>query len=80
MQHDGTHRCATAVLAWADPLTHGRTFAVPKKGTDEWTVVIETLEGAMAASPGDWVICGIKGEFYPCKPDIFAATYDEVTA
>ncbi len=38
--------------------------------------VIETLEGKMTASPGDWVIRGVKGEFYPCKPDIFAATYE----
>lgn len=39
-------------------------------------VVIPTLEGHMEASPGDWIVCGIKGEFYPCKPDIFAATYE----
>ena len=37
---------------------------------------IFTLEGAMLASPGDWIIKGVKGEFYPCKPDIFAATYE----
>jgi hypothetical protein len=37
---------------------------------------ITTLEGEMLASPGDWIIKGVKGEFYPCKPDIFAATYD----
>lgn len=41
-------------------------------------VVIETAEGAMKASPGDWIIKGVKGEFYPCKPDIFAATYEAV--
>lgn len=39
-------------------------------------MIIPTLEGAMAASPGDWIIKGVKGEFYPCKPDIFAATYE----
>jgi len=39
---------------------------------------IDTLEGAMEVSPGDWIIKGIKGEFYPCKPDIFEKTYDEV--
>ena len=38
-------------------------------------VVIETLEGDMTAMPGDWIIKGVKGEFYPCKPDIFAVTY-----
>ena len=41
-------------------------------------VVIPTLEGHMRADPGDWIIRGVKGEFYPCKPDIFAATYEEV--
>lgn len=40
------------------------------------TLEIETLEGVMTAQPGDWIIKGVKGEFYPCKPDIFAATYD----
>ncbi|WP_217649208.1 hypothetical protein [Yersinia ruckeri] len=39
---------------------------------------IHTLEGVMTASKGDWIIKGVKGEFYPCKPDIFAATYDQV--
>mgnify|MGYP000291860444 CR=1 FL=1 len=41
-------------------------------------VVIPTLEGDMLAAPGDYIIKGIKGEFYPCKPDIFEATYEEV--
>jgi len=39
---------------------------------------IPTLEGDMYAMPGDWIITGIKGEKYPCKPDIFEATYDPV--
>jgi hypothetical protein len=38
--------------------------------------LIETLEGTMRAEVGDWIITGVKGERYPCKPDIFAATYD----
>lgn len=38
---------------------------------------INTLEGGHIVSPGDWIIKGVKGEFYPCKPDIFAATYEE---
>ena len=37
---------------------------------------IETLEGGHVVTPGDWIIKGVKGEFYPCKPDIFEATYD----
>lgn len=40
------------------------------------TIQIETLEGTMTANPGDWIIRGVKGEFYPCKPDIFEATYE----
>lgn len=40
-------------------------------------MVIPTLEGVMYAAPGDWIIRGIKGELYPCKPDIFEATYEE---
>ena len=39
---------------------------------------IETLEGTMQASPGDFIIRGVNGEFYPCKPDIFEKTYEEV--
>ncbi|QIG58716.1 MazG-like nucleotide pyrophosphohydrolase [Gordonia phage DatBoi] len=41
-------------------------------------LVIATLEGAMRASIGDYIIKGVQGEFYPCKPDIFAETYEEV--
>lgn len=39
-------------------------------------IVISTMEGDHLASPGDWIIRGVKGELYPCKPDIFAMTYD----
>lgn len=39
---------------------------------------IKTLEGTMTAAVGDWIIKGVKGEIYPCKPDIFAATYEPV--
>jgi len=41
-------------------------------------VVIPTLEGNMTASKGDWIIKGVNGEFYPCKPDIFEKTYEPV--
>lgn len=41
-------------------------------------IVIPTLEGDMAATYGDYIIKGVKGEFYPCKPDIFKATYEPV--
>jgi hypothetical protein len=40
---------------------------------------IETLEGTHRADVGDFIICGVQGEFYPCKPDIFEQTYEPVT-
>lgn len=43
-------------------------------------IYIPTPEGSMFAGPDDWIIRGVKGEFYPCKPDIFAATYEVVEA
>jgi hypothetical protein len=48
------------------------------ESSNETTWAIPTPEGVMEASPGDWIIKGVKGEFYPCKPDIFEAIYDEV--
>jgi hypothetical protein len=46
--------------------------------TPKMKLVIRTLEGNMVAKPGDWIIRGVKGELYPCKPDIFEATYEGV--
>jgi len=45
---------------------------------EDGKIIIPTLEGDMTADLGDWIIKGIGGEFYPCKPDIFEKTYDEV--
>ncbi len=42
----------------------------------EGEVYIDTLEGTMRGDVGDWIIKGVQGEFYPCKPDIFEATYE----
>jgi hypothetical protein len=52
----------------------------PKGKTDDgfYCLVIETLEGPMTVKPLDWIIRGIKDELYPCKPDIFDATYEAV--
>jgi hypothetical protein len=49
-------------------------FSTPSTGE----LIIPTLEGDMTAQLGDYIICGVKGEFYPCKPDIFEATYEKV--
>lgn len=46
--------------------------------TPEGTIEINTLEGTMTASLGDYIIRGVKGEYYPCKPDIFAQTYERI--
>lgn len=49
---------------------------VPFKFAGDGTLAIPTLEGVMTASPGDYIICGLKGEFYPCKAEIFDLTYE----
>ena len=53
---------------------HLDTVGHPKRVVGH--VEIQTLEGVMRGEVGDWIIRGVKGEFYPCKPDIFAATYE----
>jgi hypothetical protein len=50
--------------------------AVGEDEGDTALVVIETLEGVMVGNVGDWIIRGVQGEFYPCKPDIFEETYE----
>lgn len=69
------------------PAVDALTGWLTANGVDYWltghelpSLMIPTPEGEMQASPGDWVIKGVKGEFYPCKPDIFAATYEPVYA
>lgn len=54
----------------------GGDLRVNYEDKDNPYIPIETLEGTMKASVGDYIIKGVKGEFYPCKPDIFEATYD----
>lgn len=48
------------------------------KVSSSGSIVIDTLEGTLTASKGDFIIRGVDGEFYPCKPDIFNKTYTEV--
>lgn len=84
---DGTLAKATEIIDWV--LAGGgtaRAHDVYRVGTfaDGAPIIvcggihIDTLEGVMNASDGDWVIKGVAGEFYPCKPDIFEATYERV--
>ena len=54
------------------------TAYIAGKAPPRFSLTIPTLEGDMKAMPMDFIIKGIKGEFYPCKPDIFEATYDAI--
>lgn len=63
-----------ALNAWIDSVGFPHRFRPSSGGA----LRIQTLEGDMTASLGDWIIRGVKGEYYPCKPDIFEATYEAV--
>lgn len=56
----------------------GAGIVIGDDTSGEPRVLIQTLEGVMRADPGDWIIRGVSGEYYPCKPDIFDATYERV--
>ena len=71
-----------ALFAWGSPnggLLHAK-IVLEGDGNDEnvGKLCIATLEGDMTANVGDYIIKGVKGEFYPCKPDIFFETYELV--
>lgn len=85
VKFDGGPESATPIIDWI--LMNGSTarwrdsaeaYQGVNAGHTGWdeALSIDTLEGTIHASPGDWIIKGVKGEFYPCKPDIFEATYD----
>ncbi len=63
----------TELVAWLHE--HGGHALEPGVGG---TLLIHTLEGTMTGQPGDWIIQGVQGELYPCKPDIFEQTYELV--
>lgn len=63
------------ILRWANTDPANPTVALVGE-----TLTIATLEGTMVAWNGDWIIKGLKGEFYPCKPDIFTASYSPAAA
>lgn len=82
MQWDGTAEGATPIIDWVLASGGNATYWAPGEWNQETPgatyIVIGTLEGDMLSSPGDWVIRGVSNEHYPCKPDIFAATYEAV--
>lgn len=71
IQFDGDNQ--DEVVVWSQELKRAKTD-VSQNG--DGTLDVETLEGIMHISPRDWVICGVSGELYPCKPEIFAKTYE----
>lgn len=74
VQFDGSSvNCAAVTDFLGGPQAHQTHYWKAETNRGGWIV---TLEGDMEFKPGDWIIRGIKGEFYPCKPDIFAATYE----
>lgn len=72
-----SHESVERVMAMAANGT--RTVIANHHPDAGWSLSIQTLEGLMKASIGDWIIKGVSGELYPCKPDIFMATYEAVT-
>lgn len=75
-QYDGSPEKARQIIDWTrDSAT--RAF-IDKDGFDHPQLYINTLEGTHLVGVNDWVVCGIKGEFYPIKPDIFAGLYEAV--
>lgn len=77
MRFDGTAESSNQILAWI--ISNGGNPRLVDPSRPELGLIISTLEGDMTVKPSDSVIQGVKGEFYPCKDDIFQATYDAVT-
>ena len=74
-QFDGTSQRFQEIAAWVeenagDPVTIAQAY-----GEEHYILSILTLEGVMDAKPGWWIIRGVKGEFYPCDPEVFEASY-----
>ena len=76
IQFTGTFDNTRQIIDWTRGSRTPATMDV--NGEDVRQLSIATLEGAMWVSIGDWIIKGVSGEFYPCKPDIFTATYDPI--
>jgi len=67
------------VISWVGNSAERELVGHPKFGNvHSGNLIIHTLEGDHCANIGDWIIKDVKGEFYPCKPDIFKETYEEV--
>ena len=76
MRYPGVQAAASSYMAFRAWLERNDTYRAARMDGD--CLVIETLEGSIKAQPGDWIVQGVSGEVYPCKPDIFAETYEAV--
>jgi hypothetical protein len=79
-QWDGSPEGATPIIDWVLGENCTASYCDPDESPSfpGGRLLIKTLEGYISASPGDYIIKGVQNEFYPCKPDIFEQTYDEV--
>ena len=68
-----------AIQFWGNPVEIKKFMGTTGHHYDELDLIIPTLEGDLRAIEGDYIIKGVKGEFYPCKPDIFEMTYDDIS-
>ena len=73
---DYVHECVD-LATWCGGVSH--MMDLPE-GVPQYGIYIPTLEGTMCASPGDWIIKGVQGEFYPVKGTVFTGTYESVEA
>jgi hypothetical protein len=79
MRWDGTRESHHAIRTWRKSSDSRGNILWSLHGNTAF-LSMETMEGTMRADVGDWIIRGVKGEFYPCKPDVFAATYELLSA
>ena len=73
IQYDGSSTQKSRIKHWMETGVYVHSHL---RTADCNSIVIKTLEGDMTVVPGDWIIKGVEGEFYPCKPKIFSATYE----
>jgi hypothetical protein len=71
MRWDGSEECQREIVNWSKGAVSGWF-------DHTYFLEMRTREGVMRADKGDWIIKGVQGEFYPCKPEIFEATYEAV--
>lgn len=89
VQHDGTYELGRRIAIWANSTPNAAGVTVVDTVTlyedhnlpeGQWMLGVQTASGPTAAAPGYWIIRGVDGEFYPCPPAVFEATYEPADA